>query len=63
MDEIKEIYLQRVEEITPNIRFCAYNIGDESAVNDLKKLRLKSGQSGGISSRLDVSNRDVHVYF
>lgn len=31
-------YRQRVEEIAPSLRFCAYNIGDEKAV-DLLELR------------------------
>jgi signal recognition particle subunit SRP68 len=60
VDEIKEIYSQRVEEISPNIRFCAYNIGDESAINDLMQMRLKSGQDDGITSRLDVSNCGIY---
>lgn len=51
---MKEVYIQRVEEISPNIRFCAYNIGDESAVADLMQMRLKSGQEDGLTSRLDV---------
>ena len=54
MDEIKEIYLQRVDEITPNIRYCAYNIGDQSAVNDLVQMRLRSGREDPLTSRLDV---------
>lgn len=31
-------YKQRVEEISPSLRYCAYNIGDEKAV-DLLELR------------------------
>ena len=55
VDEIKEIYLQRCEEISPNIRYCAYNIGDESAINDLMQMRLKSGREDALTSKLDVS--------
>ena len=55
VDEVKEIYLQRVEEITPNMRYCEYNIGDDSAVGDLMQMRLKSGADGGVALRLDVS--------
>lgn len=29
-------YKQRVEEIAPSLRYCAYNIGDEKAVNLLE---------------------------
>ena len=62
VDEMKDIYLQRVEEISPNIRYCAYNIGDESAINDLMQMRMKSGGAGDvITSKLDV--RFVLVFF
>ncbi|KAF8771648.1 Signal recognition particle subunit SRP68 like protein [Argiope bruennichi] len=40
------LYKQRVEELIPNIRYCAYNIGDESAINDLMKMRLSSKTAG-----------------
>ncbi|KAK2181664.1 hypothetical protein NP493_386g05040 [Ridgeia piscesae] len=53
VDELKDVYLQRVNEISPNIRYCAYNIGDESAINDLMEMRLKSGQEDGLTNRLD----------
>ncbi|XP_070579541.1 LOW QUALITY PROTEIN: signal recognition particle subunit SRP68-like [Ptychodera flava] len=53
-DEQQVLYRQRVEEISPNIRYCAYNIGDESAINDLVQMRLKSGAAGDLSSNLDT---------
>ena len=60
VDEIKEIYLQRVEELSPNIRYCAYNIGDESAIEDLRQMRIKTGgREDALSSRLDVSCYNV----
>ncbi|XP_065271709.1 signal recognition particle subunit SRP68 isoform X4 [Emys orbicularis] len=31
-EEQAVLYNQRVEEISPNIRYCAYNIGDQSAI-------------------------------
>ncbi|KFM65959.1 Signal recognition particle protein, partial [Stegodyphus mimosarum] len=40
------LYKQRVEELMPNIRYCAYNIGDETAINDLMKMRLSGKTSG-----------------
>ena len=54
-DEAKDVYLQRCEEISPNIRYCAYNIGDESAVEDLMQMRMKIGREDPLTSRLDVS--------
>ncbi|XP_066250327.1 signal recognition particle subunit SRP68 [Euwallacea similis] len=35
-DEEQLPYKQRVEEIAPSLRYCAYNIGDEKAVNLLE---------------------------
>ena len=56
VDDMKETYLGRVEEISPNIRYCAYNIGDESAIGDLMQMRLKGATGGDIfTSSLDVS--------
>lgn len=37
-EEEQQPYKQRVEEITPSLRYCAYNIGDDKAV-DLLELR------------------------
>ncbi|XP_012517695.1 PREDICTED: signal recognition particle subunit SRP68 [Propithecus coquereli] len=42
------LYNQRVEEISPNIRYCAYNIGDQSAINELMQMRLRSGGTEGL---------------
>ena len=55
VDDIKEIYLQRVDELSPSIRYCAYNIGDESAIEDLRQMRVKTGTTDALASRLDVS--------
>ena len=55
VDDEREVYLQRVEELAPNIRYCAYNIGDESAIDDLRQMRLKTaGREDPLTSRLDV---------
>ena len=52
-EDLQVMYLQKVEEISPNIRYCAYNIGDESALRDLQNMRLKSGEDQ-LTSKLDV---------
>ena len=52
-DELKTIYLQKVEEMNPNIRYCAYNIGDESAIKDLIDMKLKSTGSE-LAGEIDV---------
>ncbi|XP_014677050.1 PREDICTED: signal recognition particle subunit SRP68-like [Priapulus caudatus] len=56
-EDLRQLYQQRVEELLPNIRYCAYNIGDESALSDLMQMRLASGKAGGedlLSSTIDV---------
>eukprot|EP00095_Tigriopus_kingsejongensis_P001968 maker-scaffold886_size84816-snap-gene-0.28 protein:Tk01968 transcript:maker-scaffold886_size84816-snap-gene-0.28-mRNA-1 annotation:"signal recognition particle 68 kda protein" len=40
-----ELYKQRMAEIVPSLRFCAYNSGDEIAKQDLIKMR--GGAHGG----------------
>ncbi|XP_066237358.1 signal recognition particle subunit SRP68 isoform X2 [Saccopteryx leptura] len=47
-EELAVLYHQRVEEISPNIRYCAYNIGDQSAINELMQMRLRSGGTEGL---------------
>ncbi|XP_018050106.1 PREDICTED: signal recognition particle subunit SRP68 [Atta colombica] len=45
------IYKARVEELAPSLRYCAYNIGDISAMDDLMQMR---GQlSGELMASLD----------
>jgi len=53
-DEAKDLYQQRCSEISPNIRYCEYNIGDESAVEDLVQMRRQIGREDPLTSRLDV---------
>ncbi|KAK6187871.1 hypothetical protein SNE40_005802 [Patella caerulea] len=53
-EDIQVLYQQRVEEISPNIRYCAYKIGDESALKDLQNMRLKSGEDQLISKLDDL---------
>ncbi|CAG9584487.1 unnamed protein product [Danaus chrysippus] len=43
------VYKQKVDELHPSLRYCAYNIGDESAAGDLLALR---GQ--GLIDNLDT---------
>ncbi|KAH0953074.1 hypothetical protein HN011_002306 [Eciton burchellii] len=45
------VYKARVEELAPSLRYCAYNIGDTSAMDDLMQMR---GQlSGELMASLD----------
>lgn len=53
-DESHAFYTQKVEEIIPNIRYCNYNLGDESARKDLLDMRLKSTIGSEIAENIDV---------
>ncbi|KAM3865495.1 signal recognition particle subunit SRP68 [Diretmus argenteus] len=53
-EELAVLYHQRVEEISPNIRYCAYNIGDQNAINDLMQMRLTGGGGGMMAEKLEA---------
>ena len=44
-EEDQILYKQRVEELKPNLRYCAYNIGDSTAQEDLLNMRSQGGKS------------------
>nr|CAG4643892.1 EOG090X04NF [Lepidurus arcticus] len=44
-------YKQKLDELAPSLRYCAYNIGDVSAQDDLLKMR---GQGGELADTLDA---------
>lgn len=52
-EEEQIVYKQRVDELSPSLRYCAYNVGDETAIDDLLKLR-GTGQ-GDLLANLDVN--------
>ncbi|KAH7950433.1 hypothetical protein HPB49_023888 [Dermacentor silvarum] len=43
----RALYQQRVDELSPSLRYCAYNIGDETAITDLKRMRLQGNVTMG----------------
>lgn len=47
-EEQSVLYNQRVDEISPNIRYCAYNIGDKTAMDELMQMRLRTGGAEGM---------------
>lgn len=56
-EEIKTVYVQKVEEIEPSIRYCAYNIGEETSIEDLLTMRMAAGGMGGedlLTAKLDA---------
>ncbi|XP_068631759.1 signal recognition particle subunit SRP68 [Battus philenor] len=48
-EDERHVYKQKVEELKPSLRYCAYNIGDQSAAGDLAAMR---GQ--GLIENLDT---------
>lgn len=60
-EEQRQLYTQRVEEITPNLRYCAYNIGGmPTDVTELMKFRTDGSGSNILASKIDVCSH-VHV--
>lgn len=55
-EEEQVVYRQRVDELSPSLRYCAYNVGDETAIDDLLKMR-GTGQ-GDLLANLDVMEID-----
>ncbi|KAL0278613.1 UNVERIFIED_CONTAM: hypothetical protein PYX00_000385 [Menopon gallinae] len=41
-EEDSATYRSRVDELTPSLRYCSYNIGDESAMEDLLAMRTQA---------------------
>ncbi|KDR24278.1 signal recognition particle subunit SRP68 [Zootermopsis nevadensis] len=50
-EDEQPVYKSRVEELAPSLRFCAYNIGDESAIDDL--LQMRGHGQGDLLANLD----------
>ncbi|KAJ8037657.1 Signal recognition particle subunit SRP68 [Holothuria leucospilota] len=49
-EDQRVLYLERVNDIVPNLRYCAFQFGDESAIQDLRELR---GKGGEMSTNID----------
>ncbi|XP_055364908.1 signal recognition particle subunit SRP68 [Betta splendens] len=52
-EDLAVLYRQRVDEISPNIRYCAYNIDDPNAIKDLMQMRLTGGGGGMMAEKLE----------
>lgn len=56
-EEQQNFYQQKADEITPNIRYCAYNLDDENVdINELMKMRFSSGSGAQhlLADKLDM---------
>lgn len=52
-EDDQPIYKSRIDELTPSLRYCSYNIGEESDVEDLLAMRM---QGHDLLANFDVSN-------
>ena len=60
-EEQRSLYSQRVDEITPNVRYCAYNMKDmPSDLSELMKLRSSAHGDEMLASKIDVSGSHDH---
>jgi len=61
MDEdTKMLYLQRVEEISPNIRYCAYNLGQGGLdINELMKMRSNAAGQDMLAAKIDAAIKET----
>jgi len=50
-EEEGTLFRQKMDDITPSLRYCAYNIGD---VSQAEMLALRGGAGGGQAGELDV---------
>ena len=61
-EEQRSLYSQRVEEITPNVRYCAYNMKDmPSDLSELMKLRNSAHGDEMLASKIDVRGLCDHI--
>ncbi|CAG0878865.1 unnamed protein product [Darwinula stevensoni] len=52
-EDDRDIYRGKLMELQPSLRFCAYNIGDESAAADLVKMREQGCLSADLLTDID----------
>jgi len=59
-DSLKTLYLQRVDEIGPNIRYCAYNLGQGGMdINDLMKMRSSAAGQDMLAAKIDAAIKET----
>ncbi|XP_057311707.1 signal recognition particle subunit SRP68-like [Hydractinia symbiolongicarpus] len=61
MDEgMKAMYMQRVDEISPNIRYCAYNLGQGGMdINELMKMRSSAVGQDMLAAKIDAAIQET----
>ncbi|CAF0795053.1 unnamed protein product [Brachionus calyciflorus] len=52
-DDSQVYYVQKCEEIEPNLRYCNYKLGDKNAQKDLIDLKLKSTFGTELAENID----------
>ncbi len=57
------MYAGRVEEMSPSIRYCAYNIGDlPTDIKELQKMKTDAAGSDILASKIDVRNCEIATH-
>uniref|UniRef100_A0A914UKZ0 Signal recognition particle subunit SRP68 n=1 Tax=Plectus sambesii TaxID=2011161 RepID=A0A914UKZ0_9BILA len=51
--QLSDLYRARCREMQPQLRYCEFNIGDETAITELMDMRLKIGDDGLMVGDLD----------
>ncbi|CAF0816975.1 unnamed protein product [Didymodactylos carnosus] len=60
-EDDKQMIVQRIEEITTNIRFCQYKSGDKNAAKELRNMRTKAAVDDPEMARiLDIFLSETH---
>ncbi len=56
-ERLVDLYRGRCQEVLPQLRYCAYNLGEETAdINQLMQMKLQiGGQDDVMGSDLDVT--------
>lgn len=58
-DDHQAIYRSRIDELLPQVRFCAYTFGDQSAASDLQRLRTEA--ASGILAEMQLDQLLDHA--
>jgi signal recognition particle subunit SRP68 len=53
-DDCQVFYSEKVNEIIPNIRYCNYNLGDETAKKDLVNMKLNAATGSDLADNIDA---------
>lgn len=57
---VKTVYLQKVDDIGPNIRYCSYNLGQVGIdINELMKMRHSAAGQDQLAAKIDAAIKET----